>query len=105
VSLDCDEFNLGRFPGLILLSTKKQIMDNSIFGDMINNLQKVAWCVFRTLIAKLLSCDSGDSCMENTDNMLETFKTVKGDVWEDAFCSFTFKTSFCKIVLLLMWKC
>lgn len=80
-------------------------MDNSIFGDMINNLQKVAWCVFQMLIAKLLSYDSGDSCMENTDNMLETFKTVKGDVWEDAFSSFTFKTSFCEIVLLLMWKC
>jgi hypothetical protein len=37
------------------------------------------------LIDKLLSYDSGDSCIDNIGNMLETFKTLKGDMLEDAF--------------------
>lgn len=32
------------------------------------------------LIAKLLGNDSGDSCMENIGNMLESFNAVKGDM-------------------------
>jgi hypothetical protein len=35
--MDGDEFHFSRFPGLILLSHRKEI-----FGDMINNYQKMA---------------------------------------------------------------
>lgn len=55
------------------------------------------------LIAKLLSNDSGDSgdsCMENIGNVLETFKIMKGDMcWKmhylNSLLSFIFMQVCC----------
>ena len=80
MSMNDDEFHFSRFPGLILLSHRKEITENSNFGAMIINFQKVAWCLFQMRITKLLGSDSGDSCMENIGNMLKSFKTMKSDL-------------------------
>jgi len=45
---------------------------------MINNFQKVAWCVFQMLITKLLSYVSGDSCMENIGKHAGNFQNNTG---------------------------
>jgi hypothetical protein len=42
MNIDGDEFHFIRFPRLILLSHREEIMENSTFGDTLNSFQKVA---------------------------------------------------------------
>jgi hypothetical protein len=65
MNIDGDEFYFSRFPRLILLPPRQEIIENSNFCDVLNNFQKVALCVFQVLIARLLGSDSGDNYMED----------------------------------------